>query len=154
MDPVDYHRRLLSLYRFFTWAIELRKQHKASYSRHQALFEAMRGGKGTGSFEQAAEADMYLSLWFSVLYVVIEGWPLLRQRDDNLTRLLRSPNKDLLRDFRNASLHPADYADLRIEALVEKGQESYDWANEVTDAFAAFFTPLLEADREQRIVAT
>lgn len=144
----------MSLYRIFTWAKELRRQHRDSYSRHEALFTAVRAGKASGSFEQAFEADMYLSLWFSVLYVVIEGWPNLRQRDETLTRLLRSSNKDLLRDFRNATFHPTDYTDLRIEALIEKGHESYQWATEVTDAFDAFFAPILVTDRELRSDAT
>jgi hypothetical protein len=85
-----------------------------------------------------------------MLYVVVEGWPGAREKHEKLKILLRSKNKDLLKDFRDASLHPTDWRDDRLFALILKGKESYDWAVDLTNAFGDFFEPIAELDRQSR----
>jgi hypothetical protein len=57
-----------------------------------------------------------------MLYVVIEGWPLLRLKNETLKRLLRSPTRDLLKNFRDATFHPIDWRDERFDELVNLGK--------------------------------
>lgn len=85
------------------------------------------------------ESEMYMFLWFGVLYIVIEGWPTLQLNEPRITKLLRSRFRDLLRDFRNATFHPENFDDVRIRALANTGQESIDWAKKVTIEFNLFF---------------
>ena len=60
-----------------------------------------------------------------------------------ITGLLRSRYKKLLRKFRNATFHPEDYNDERIETMAATGQPSIDWAREVTKEFKRFFESVL-----------
>src|SRR3989442_11676617 len=149
LDP-DTKARLISLYKKFVWADGLRREYQRVYARDQEFISSGLAQKTIGSFEEAFESDMYMCLWFSVLYVVIEGWPALRMRYDQLTPLLRSPNKELLKDFRDANFHPTDRRDDRLDALVQKGKESYEWVVEVTNAFREFFKPVAQTDRAAR----
>jgi hypothetical protein len=103
-----------------------------------------------GSLEEMFEADMYLCLWFATLYIVVEGWPALRAKDETLTRLLRSPYKELLKDFRDAVFHSSDFQDSGMNGLIDRGRHSMDWVREVTAAFEVYLRPIAEADRRQR----
>ncbi len=146
----DQRAVLVSLYKKFVWADALRREYERFFVRDH---EFMRSGleQGTiGSFEEAFEADMYLCLWFSVLYVVIEGWPKLRLKDAKLTPLLRSNNKELLKDLRDANFHPTDWREQRLDALIQKGKESYEWVVAVTSGFREFFEPVAQIDRAAR----
>lgn len=141
---------LVSLYKKFVWADELRREYERTATRDAEFMRAGLERGVVGSFEEAFEADMYMCLWFSTLYVVVEGWPTLRQKHDSVTPLLRSRNKDLLKDFRDATFHPTDFQDDRLEVLVQKGKESFEWVASLTDAFREFFEPVALMDRQSR----
>ena len=63
----------------------------------------------------------------------------MRTDEPQITILLRSRFKSLLRNFRNATFHPENFDDARIRALADTGQESIDWARKVTIEFNSFF---------------
>jgi hypothetical protein len=128
-----------SLYRYALWADILRMQFETSLARDRQELEFRLRTKQIVFDRKLLESEMYMFLWFGVLYIVIEGWPMLRLNESRITKLLRSPFKDLLRDFRNATFHPEDFDDIRIRALEDTGQESIDWAKEVTFEFNSFF---------------
>jgi len=139
-----------ALYKKFVWADALRRKYDQAYARDgEFIGTAPEEGK-IRSFEEAFEADMYLCLWYSMLYVAVEGWPTAREKNEKLKVLLRSKNKGLLKDFRDATLHPSDWRDDRLFALIAKGKESYDWAVALTDAFRDFFEPIADLDRQSR----
>jgi len=143
-------RELLSLYSKYLWVNELYARYRSAYRREgDFLSQALQTGE-IGSFEEGFRSEMYMSLWFSTLYIVVEGWPALRERDDTLKSLLRSPNKDLLRQFRDATFHASDWEDAGLAGLVAKGQASFEWVEKVTLAFRRFFAPIARVDREGR----
>ena len=85
------------------------------------------------------ESNMYMSLWYGMLYVVIEWWWKLRLEDQNIQKLLRSKNVKLLEKYRNGVFH-------------FEQNESYDgfedffeqpntdkWARELTSEFSRWF---------------
>ncbi len=146
----DQRALLVSLYKKFVWADALRREYERYEARDRDFMRSGLENKAVGSFEEAFEADMYLCLWFSVLYVVIEGWPLLRLKNEKLKPLLRSPTRNLLKDFRDATFHPTDWRDERFDELVNLGKASFEWVVAVTDAFREFFEPLAQMDRAAR----
>jgi len=83
---------------------------------------------------------MYLSVWFALLYVTIEGWRALRLRDDRVRDLLRK--QDYVRrlgEYRHAVAHfNAQYWNERFAGMVEK-RETLKWAEDLTDAFQCYF---------------
>jgi hypothetical protein len=133
----------VSLYRYVFWADMLRVQFETTHARDRQELERRLQAKQITFEPKLLESEMYICLWFGVLYIVIEGWPTLKLNEPHITKLLRSHFKDLLRNFRNATFHPDDYDDARIQALVDTGQESIDWAREVTLEFKSFFESIL-----------
>ena len=133
----------VSLYRYVFWADMLRMQFENALTRdRQELEHRLKAKKYT--FEpKLLESEMYICLWLSVLYIVIEGWPSLKIKQPQITKLLRSHFKDLLHSYRNATFHPEEYDDARVQALVDKGKESIDWARKVTFEFKSFFESIL-----------
>jgi len=59
------------------------------------------------SFEEAFEADMYLCLWYSMLYVAVEGWPTAREKNEKL-KVCFDPITRIFSRLRDATLHPSD----------------------------------------------
>jgi hypothetical protein len=133
----------VSLCRYVFWADMLRMQFENALTRdRQELEHRLKAKKYT--FEpKLLESEMYICLWLSILYIVIEGWPSLKINQPQIKELLRSRFKDLLHNYRNATFHPEEYDDARVQALVDKGQESIDWARKVTFEFKSFFESIL-----------
>jgi hypothetical protein len=146
-------RTLLSFYHKFSWADELHRRLKVFLRRHGAFVSNAVRTKRVGSYEQAFRGDMYLCLWLGMLYVVAQAWLALRVRHPVITPLLRSPYKDLLREFRNATFHASDWGDPGYGALVQRGQASAEWAATLTSAFRHYLAPLARIDRELRAKA-
>jgi hypothetical protein len=136
-DPLFVHR-LLILYRYFSWADAMRENYEVAKVRDLPQIEKAKAEGKSYPYHLAMAAEMYMCYWFSSLQIVVEGWNQLCFSNPRITQLLRSPHRKLLRDFRNATFHPSDWTDERIEVLVQKGQESYDWVVSVTDAFREF----------------
>ena len=130
-----------SLFRYALWADMLRVQFETCLARDRQELERRLQTKQIVFDWKLLESEMYMFLWFGVLYIVIEGWPRTGYSEPRLTKLLRSRfvKKGLFRDFRNATFHPEDFDDDRIRDLADTGQESIDWAKNVTLAFNSFF---------------
>jgi hypothetical protein len=139
----DQRKIAVNLFRYTLWANSLMSSFEVSLNRD--LMEMKRQlAEGQTTFDtRLLESEMYHCLWFGVLHIVIEGWPKLRVKNQKITKLLRSPYKKLLRNFRNAIFHPEDYDDERIKTLMKTGQPSIDWAKETTKEFKTFFEILL-----------
>lgn len=139
-EQVDVAARL---YRYVFWADLLRIQFEtASTQGEQALQPSIQIKQNT--FEpKLLESEMYICLWFGVLYTVIEGWSTLKLNEPQIEGLLGSPFKNLLRNFRNATSDADELDDDRIQALISTGQESIDWARKATLEFRAFFESIL-----------
>jgi len=135
----------LSVYRKFLWTDELFRRFRSFALKKYPALEAKRV-KGIVSLTDTFRADMYLCLWLSTLYVVVEGWTRLRERHPTITPMLRSPNKALLREFRNAVLHPTYWNDARLGALIKGSEGSIEWAADLTRALRQFFSPIRRTD--------
>jgi hypothetical protein len=140
----DEQRKIaVNLFRYTLWANSMMGNFEKVLSRDYAeMKRQLEEGKLTFDVKRL-ESEMYHCLWFGILYIVIEGWPSLRIKNQKITKLLRSPYKKLLQNFRNATFHPEDYDDARIQVLVVKGRESIDWARKVTLEFKSFFESIL-----------
>lgn len=139
----------VTLYHRLTWARTLSQNYRRAYARDRVfLREAVKSGV-VGSYEECFRAEMYMCLWFSTLYIVVEAWPRLRHNDPTITRLLRSPYKQLLKNFRNATFHPSHWSDRRLHDLVD-AEAIFTWAQALTEAFWHFLQPIVAMDRKRR----
>lgn len=90
-----------------------------------------------------------LQVWYSLLYVVIEGYKKLNLQDDNLDSLLNNDSYiQLLRKFRNATFHYQEqpFPEKIEEFLVENDSEI--WVHKVNDAFKSFFETHMMSKRK------
>ena len=91
------------------------------------------------------ESTMYMSLYYGVMYVVVEYWEALELHDDKIDQLLSSPNKKLLCDYRNASFHyNRKYFDKRFEKFFLE-ESTVNWILSLRNEFSRWFLENLKS---------
>lgn len=124
---------ILTLHRYFIWANAMREK----------FYDLVAGIAATNPDRfspEVLQAEMYMSLWYGQLYVVIEGWQALGLSDTEVDKLLGSANVDLLKRYRNGVFHfQENYFDDRFIGFMQRGQKAAEWAGGLNRAFAAYF---------------
>ena len=132
---------LLSLHRYYVWANRMREHFD---------HELRRGGEaGLDSVSRDGAIDievaMYKSLWYGVLYVVIEGWQDLDLSDPEIDELLASPNTAKLKRYRNATFHfQRHYWDERFLQFLREGEDTAAWARQLNRALGKYFLSTIQ----------
>jgi hypothetical protein len=125
---------VLSLHKYFMWSQTMR----LTFLKFVADNPSLPDKEWYDS--RVLQVFAYMSYWYSGLYVVIEGWKRLSLTDPAVDPLLLSPTVELLRLFRNGSLHFQEaYFDKRFVGFMALGQESSKWAEQLSDRFSEFF---------------
>ncbi|MBI3405292.1 MAG: hypothetical protein HY046_07510 [Acidobacteria bacterium] len=134
MEAKDLQRGGFTLHRYFIWANKMR-------IHFDELVPKVVNNPSADRFSaEAIEADLYMSFWYGELYVVIEAWNELKLSDPVVDELLKSPNVELLRRYRNGVFHfQKDYFDERFLAFMRDGQNSARWVRDLNEALSAFF---------------
>jgi hypothetical protein len=118
----------LALHRYFIWANRMRTH----------FDNILSGAVPVKNFE--IESWLYMSYWYAGLYVVIEGWRELQLNDAVIDSLLRSPNVELLRRYRNGVFHfQKAYMDDRFMAFITEGVNEVAWVRELNEQLGRFF---------------
>jgi hypothetical protein len=133
----------VSLYRYVSWADLLRRQFETVITRNRQGLDPIPSNVAVAHEIPQLESEMYICLWFGVLYTAIEGWPTLKIDRPQIDELLRSPFKNLLRNFRNATIDSDEFDDDRIQAVFIKGTEYVDWARKVTLELKSLFESIV-----------
>jgi hypothetical protein len=129
-----------SLSRYFIWADKMR-----------ADFEALAQEQDLNNTIYVENCHIYISYWYSGLYVVIEGWRELDLHESNIDALLSSPYVDLLRRYRNAVFHyQKTYSDSRFMDLMLAGDAAVTWVHQLHAAFGDFFVDWWKANTKKR----
>lgn len=102
-----------SLHRYYIWANKMREH-----------FEDVLSQQAESTKRYQIESMMYMSVWYGLIYVVIEGWGELKLSDSKLDNLLKKAEKvRLLKRYRNGTFHyQKNYADERFEKFFQKVQ--------------------------------
>jgi len=96
--------------------------------------------------EATAELSILMSLWaaltvwYSLLYVIVEGYQELKLHDDEIANLLSDEGKvNLLRLFRNATFHyQEEPLSPKMRGFIE-AEGGSKWIHALNRAFRAFF---------------
>lgn len=128
---------VMTLHRYYIWANKFRTH-----------FDRIKIDVSPPEFNPlvwfVGEGGLFLSYWYSALYVVIEGWQSLGFKDAEIDTLLASPNVDHLRRYRNGVCHfQPKYLDDRFIEMM-RSSDSVQWVRSLNSAFGRFF---LEANR-------
>ena len=119
----------------------------------QELETIKRYGQEFALFGQSASVVSRMSVWYALLYVVIEGYRDLKQEFAPLDALLSQEQYvNLLRLFRNAIFHYQENPlDEKVIGFLEK-EDSEKWIRELNRQFQAFFRTVLPiAETLQRL---
>ncbi|MEK7597280.1 MAG: hypothetical protein AAB441_01390 [Patescibacteria group bacterium] len=126
-DPVNI------LHKYFIWANRMRTHFDDILEKH--------GKRKIDEHSFGIESMMYMSLWYGLLYVVIEGWKTLKLNNSIIDSLLKSPNTDLLNRYRNAVFHFPKihkYLDQRFENFY-KEKTTVEWVRKLNLEFGRYF---------------
>lgn len=132
------------LHRYFIWANRMRLHFEEILDKHMK--------RRIDDHRYGIESMMYMSLWYGLLYVVIEGWESLKLSDTVIDGLLRSSNNNLLSRYRNAIFHypkKRQYYDERFENFF-KEQTTVDWVRKLNTEFGRYFLEALK-NKENKI---
>lgn len=111
-----------TLHRYWLWADQMRLLFGSELQAVGTQFEA----------EDSIHRDAYMSLWYALLAVVIEGWNELRLADAAVAELMESPYLGKLRRHRNGVFHfQRPYWDSRRIELILGGAESAAWVRRI-----------------------
>lgn len=139
---VAVDEELLSLHRYYLAA----NQQRVLFQRLLREHAAEHGGAPQYGGEDWNESWLAMSYWYAGLFVVIEGWQELGLHDDEVDRLLESPNVDLLRRFRNGTFHyQRRYWSEKFVDLIRDGEDVPAWISELNRMLGRFF--LIQFDR-------
>lgn len=142
--PVEFEE-MMSLHRYFIAADQMRRRFYGLISQHAAKH----GGAPTYAGEGWNENWIFMSYWYGGLYVVVEGWRDLRLVDEEVDRLLASPNVGLLKRYRNGVFHyQRQYFDKRFVELIRDGTDVVEWVRDLHDEFGRFFLDWFESRKK------
>jgi hypothetical protein len=96
-----------------------------------------------------------LSVWYALLYVVVEGYRELKANDPAVNQLLANEAMaDTLRRFRNAVFHfQEDPVGPKLMEFLQ-AQDSERWAHQLHAAFKAFFEAALPLEEIAQSLGT
>jgi hypothetical protein len=131
MDPGIH-----ALHRYFVWSSPMKDHFVESFGpgEHQEI-----------RFPPSDHIDVkrfgYLSLWCSMLYVLVEGWKKLRLSNPAVDTLLDQDNLELLRRFRNGAFHfQSEYFDGRFVDFLS--EDILIWLARLDQAFNSLIASL------------
>jgi len=126
-----------TLHRYWIWPDQLRLPFAAELNRVGSRFDA----------DDAIHRDAYLSLWYALLAVVIEGWSTLQLSDPTVDELLDSPFLGALRRYRNGVFHfKRRYWDACRTELLMGGAESAVWVRRTHDEIGRYLLDAIRTD--------
>ena len=122
-----------ALHRYYIWANRMRTSFDELLQEKQLATKPLRKGWDI-------EANLYMSYWYGGLYVVVEGWKELGLRNDVIDNLLKSPNVELLRRYRNGVFHfQKEYHDERFLGFMRDGRDAVEWVRSLNLEFGRVF---------------
>jgi hypothetical protein len=123
-----------ALHRYYIWANGMRTHFDYYIKRKNQMDPSI----------YKIKTNMYMSLWYAALYVVIEGWTTLKLSDPLIDELLKEPYVKLLRKYRNGVCHfQKKYYDERFLEIMGQNkfsaQDSARWVRELNLEFGRYF---------------
>jgi hypothetical protein len=98
-----------------------------------------------------AKVFMYMSYWYASLYVVVDGWKILKLVDSRVDALRSSSkNLHLLREYRNGVFHfQRKYLDNKFLDLMRLNKDAVAWTTDLHNALGDFFLQWFAAQKAQ-----
>lgn len=139
MEDFENKIKVFTLYRYYLYAVimrdDLRKENLGDFIKQ------LNDNISSILLIFSSRAGVYLTYFYSAIYLVIEGWKDLKLSDEDIDKLISSPYTDRLRLFRNATFHyqkePVSPKLLNFFGSEEEATEK--WINELYAKFGEYF---------------
>lgn len=139
MDSIDEKIKVATLYRYYLYAVVMRDHLKKE--NLEEFIKQLKDDASSIILIFSSPVGVYMTYFYSAIYLVIEGWKELKLLDPTVDKLIDSPNTDKLRLFRNATFHyqkePISPKLLQFLGTPEEATEK--WIGELYNAFGAYF---------------
>ena len=103
MDDYEQKIKAATLYRYFLNAVVMRDNLKKEDI--ESFFKLLKDDTSSVLLFFSSPIGVYLTSYYSSIYLVIEGWRDLKLSDAKIDKLISLPYTDRLRLFRNATFH-------------------------------------------------
>jgi hypothetical protein len=135
---------LASLHRYFITADRMKVHFYEIVTKKSADL-----GFGTAAY---IESQIYMSMWYGTLFVVLEGYLKLGINDSKVEILLSESEKiKALKLYRNATFHfQKEYLSQKCDKILAD-KNSAVWVHAIHDAFSVFFFEYLEFSKQKKI---
>lgn len=124
-DPIN------TLHKYYIWANGIRMLFDVLLNEHSE--------KVLNTTKWQTEVDMYMSIWYGLLYTVIEGWIELKLQDSIIEELIKHKNTELLKRYRNGVFHfQKEDNDTRFENFFSE-EAAANWVRTLNREFGRWF---------------
>lgn len=119
---------IVTLHRYFIWADRMRVHYDNTLKNKK---------NDQNSF---IESIMYMSMWYGMMYVVVEGWEKLGLKDQAIESVLSNKkNKDLLQKYRHGVFHfHENYYDSKFLNFYDE-RTTVEWIRNLRKEFSRWF---------------
>jgi hypothetical protein len=139
MDEIERKIKIFTLYRYYLYAVVMRDN--LNKENLGDFIKQLNDDISSIFLIFSSRAGVYLTYFYSAIYLVVEGWKDLELSDDDIDNLINSPYIDRLRRFRNATFHyqkePISPKLLNFFGTEEEATEK--WINELYKKIGDFF---------------
>ena len=134
-EKVNENNPIYTLHKYFIWANRMRTHFDEVLTI--SVNNKIETKSENKKFE--IETDMYMSLWYVLLYAVVEGWRELKLHDEKINLLISNKNTKLLRRYRNRVFHFDKMDnDIRFQKFFEE-QSTVQWTKDLNKEFGRWF---------------
>jgi len=139
MNDIENKIKIGTLYRYYLYAVVMRDNLKKENIGD--FIKKLADDASSVLLILSSPIGVYMTYFYSALYLVIEGWKELKLSDEKIDNLIASPHTNKLRLFRNATFHyqkePLSPKLLQFLGTEEEATEK--WIGELHTEFGRFF---------------
>jgi len=139
MTDIENKLKIATLYRYYLYAVVMRDNLKKE--NLEDFIKNLKDDASSVILVFSAPVGVYMTYFYSALYLIIEGWNELKMSDEKVDALIASPHTDKLRLFRNATFHyqKEPISPKLLQFLGTKEEATEKWIAELYSEFGRFF---------------
>lgn len=139
MENFEDKMKTATLYRYFLYAVVMRDNLKKEDV--ESFLRSLKDDVSSVLLFFSSPIGVYLTSYYSSIYLIIEGWRDLKLSDSKIDELISSPYTDRLRLFRNATFHyqKEPISPKLLQFFGPEDDDTEKWINELYMKFGDYF---------------
>lgn len=139
MEDIENKIKIATLYRYYLYAVVMRDNLKKENLEN--FIKNLKDDASSVILIFSSPVGVYMTYFYSALYLIIEGWNELKLSDEKVDKLIASTHTDKLRLFRNATFHyqKEPISPKLLQFLGTKEEATEKWIGDLYTEFGRFF---------------